>query len=199
MAMPLDENETLDATDWMAGHPARQTLLRLLREATKRGEFTLASGQRSSYYVDARRTTMHPHGQRAIGQLGLGAIRRLWGRPDSVGGLTMGADPVAYAIAHASADSAHPIRAFSVRQQAKDHGLRRFVEGPFERGDRAVVVEDVITTGASALKAVAAARSAGAEVIGILGVLDREAGGVGALRDALGVRVECLATLGELG
>lgn len=91
----------------------------------------------------------------------------------AVGGLTLGADPVAYAIAFASANTGHPIRAFTVRKEAKTHGTRCVIEGPFRPGDRVAVVEDVITTGASALKAAAAVRENGGTVTGVLAVVDR--------------------------
>src|SRR5207248_6246001 len=101
---------------------------------------------------------------------------------DAVGGLTLGADPIAYAISYASAHTASPIRAFTVRKEAKAHGTGKLIEGPFERGDRVAIVEDVITTGSSAARAAEAVREAGAEIAGVLALVDREEGG----REALG-------------
>ncbi|CAN5662661.1 orotate phosphoribosyltransferase [soil metagenome] len=139
------------------------------------GEFTLASGRRSDFYIDARLSTMSPEGLRLIGEAGCAAIES-W-NVDSVGGLTMGADPIAYAIAYASAATAKPLRAFSVRKEAKAHGTGKRVEGPFLRGDVVAVVEDVITSGSSALSAIEAVEQAGGTVAGVLALLDREEGG----------------------
>ncbi len=156
-------------------------LVAILAERSARlGEFTLASGARSALYIDARMTAMSPDGLALIGPLGLAAIQEAGWRADSVGGLTLGADPVSYAIAYASAlagSTRTPIRAFTVRKEAKAHGTGKLIEGPFRPGDRVVVIEDVITTGGSALKAVDAVKSAGASVVGVLSLVDREEGG----------------------
>ena len=140
---------------------------------------------------------MSPDGLATIGPLVLEQFRRAGLEPDSVGGLTLGADPVSYAIAFASAQAGAPIRAFTVRKEAKAHGTGRLIEGPFQAGDQVVVVEDVITTGGSALKAVAAVRQAGATVIGLLAVVDREEGGRSVLA-AENVPILVLTTLTEL-
>src|SRR5436190_23811974 len=140
----------------------RQLIEILARRSVRRGNFTLASGRQSSFYVDCRLTTMSPKGLSSIGPIGLSLIRERAWDPDSVGGLTLGADPVSYAISYASAESAKPIRAFTVRKEAKTHGTGKLIEGPFESADDVVVVEDVITTGGSALKAVEVLRGAGA-------------------------------------
>lgn len=149
----------------------------LLERSVQRGKFTLASGLTSSYYIDCRPTTMSAEGLALIGALGLDAIRRAGWRADAIGGLTMGADPVAYAVAAASWSVPPPIDAFSVRKESKGHGTKRQVEGNFRAGARVVVVEDVITTGGSALQAIAALREAGANIVGVLAVVDREQGG----------------------
>jgi orotate phosphoribosyltransferase len=182
---------------------SRDSLLTLLAQrSARRGDFVLASGRRSNLYVDCRLTTMSPDGQRLIGQLGLDVMAAAGWTPDSVGGLTLGADPIAYAIAHASA-FAHErtgspmVRAFTVRKQAKQHGTGKLIEGPFAEGDRVVVVEDVITTGGSALTAVEAIRAAGGVILGVLAVVDREEGGREALESA-GLAVQSLATAAEL-
>jgi orotate phosphoribosyltransferase len=147
----------------------RRRLVALLAErSARRGQFTLSSGRTSTLYVDARKTTMSPDGLALIGPLGLAAARDAGWAPDAVGGLTLGADPVAYAIAYASAlaaDAGGPpaVRAFTVRKAPKTHGTAQLIEGPFRAGDRVVVVEDVITTGGSALRAVEAVRAAGGE------------------------------------
>ena len=170
----------------------------LLERSVKRGDFLLASGQRSSYYIDCRMTTMSAEGLVLIGQAGLTAIRRRSWEPQAVGGLTMGADPVAYAIAAASFGSARVINAFSVRKDAKQHGTRQAIEGNFHPGDRVVVVEDVITSGGSALQAISKLEENGAQVLGVLAVVDREQGGSDKLK-AAGFEVVSLTTSGGLG
>ncbi len=177
----------------------RETLAALLRErSVSFGEFVLSSGQRSSYYIDARKTTMSAEGQLLIGRLGLATIREAGWAPTAVGGLTLGADPVAYAIARASADRPPLVQAFSVRKAAKDHGTRRRIEGNFASGDRVVVIEDVITSGGSAREAVETVRANGGLVLGILAVVDREQGGRAAL-EALGFNIVALTTTSQLG
>jgi orotate phosphoribosyltransferase len=140
---------------------------------------------------------MTPDGQRLIGRLGLEAIRDAAWAPDAVGGLTLGADPIAYAICHSSADTARPLRAFTVRKEAKAHGTGKQVEGPLASGDRVVIVEDVITTGASAAKAVEAVRREGAIPVGVLAVVDRQEGGRERL-ESLGLPVRALTTAAEI-
>lgn len=177
---------------------ARRRLVALLRaRSVLHGDFLLASGRRSPYYVDCRRTTMHAEGLVLIGDLGLAAIRAAeWGA-GAVGGLTLGADPVAYAIARASAADAAPLHAFTVRKAVKSHGAQRRIEGCFDAGAATVVVEDVITTGASALEAVAAVRAEGGTVCGVLAVVDREEGGRETIERA-GLAVRALVELHEL-
>jgi len=169
----------------------------LATRSARRGTFTLASGRESDLYIDARLTTMSPDGLATIGQLGLARIRGRGWTPDAVGGLTLGADPVSYAIAHASALAKAPVRAFTVRKEAKTHGTGKLIEGPFYPGDRVVVIEDVITTGGSALRAVDAIRVAGGVVLGVLAVVDRAEGGREAL-EAAGLAVEVLASVAEI-
>jgi orotate phosphoribosyltransferase len=149
----------------------------LLDRSVRRGDFVLASGQRSSYYIDCRLTTMSAEGQGLIGELGWRAIRDAGWRPRAVGGLTMGADPVAYAVAGASYGTELVMDAFSVRTAAKAHGTGRVIEGCFTGGEDVVIVEDVITTGGSAQRAIAAVEAAGGRVLGVLAVVDREQGG----------------------
>jgi orotate phosphoribosyltransferase len=152
----------------------REALRRLLRErSVKRGDFVLASGQRSSFYIDCRPTTMSAEGMVLVGRLGLEAIRRAGWRPRALGGLTMGADPVAYAIAAASYGTELQMDAFSVRKEAKEHGTGQGIEGNFSPGDEVVIVEDVITTGGSARKAIAAVEAEGGRVLGVLAVVER--------------------------
>jgi orotate phosphoribosyltransferase len=141
---------------------------------------------------------MSAEGMVLIGRLGCEAIQREGWRPAAVGGLTMGADPVAYAIAAASFQSGRPVDAFSVRKEAKDHGIGRLIEGNFKTGDAVLVVEDVITTGDSARRAIHAVEKAGGRVLGILAVVDREQGGKRSLEEQ-GYKVVTLTTAGELG
>ena len=170
----------------------------LLQRSVRRGDFVLASGQRSSYYIDCRPTTMSAEGQVLIGRLGLAALQSAGWHPRAIGGLTMGADPVAYAIAAASWGSASPIDAFSVRTEAKGHGTGRLIEGNFASGDAVVVVEDVITSGGSAERAISAVTDAGGKVLGVLAVVDRQQGGREHLSQ-LGHKVVSITTTSELG
>jgi orotate phosphoribosyltransferase len=161
---------------------SRTALIELLADrSAKRGNFTLSSGRQSSLYIDARLTTMSPEGLTLIGALGLDALQRSGWKVDAVGGLTLGADPIAYAISYASASTTKPLRAFTVRKEAKSHGTGKLIEGPFRPGDRVAVIEDVITTGGSALRAVDAVVAAGGTVHGVLALVDREEGGRAAL------------------
>jgi orotate phosphoribosyltransferase len=178
--------------------PDHDRLLTLLAErSARRGHFTLASGRQSTLYIDARLTTMSPDGLSLIGPLGVQALRSTGWNVDAVGGLTLGADPVSYAIAYASAGAGTPLRAFTVRKEAKTHGTGRLIEGPFREGDRVAVIEDVITTGGSALRAVEAIRAAGGVVAGVLALVDREEGGRAALEGA-GLAVVALARASDI-
>ncbi|HEX7117265.1 MAG TPA: orotate phosphoribosyltransferase [Longimicrobiales bacterium] len=169
----------------------------LLDRSVRRGDFVLSSGARSTYYIDGRRTTMSGRGQLLIGRLGLATLdERAW-RPAAVGGLTLGADPVAYAIAHTAALEDRALDAFTVRKEPKGHGTGRRIEGSFEPGMDVVVVEDVVTTGESALRAIAAVEAEGGRVLGVLAVVDREEGGRERLEQA-GYSLAALFTAAEL-
>jgi orotate phosphoribosyltransferase len=180
-----------------AGTPHDRLVALLVRESAKTGDFVLASGRRSNLYIDVRRTSMHPEGLTLIGPLGFEAIRAAGWRADSVGGMTLGADPIAYAIAYASQLAGAPIRGFTVRKEPKAHGTGQRIEGQFKPGDSVVVVEDVITTGGSALKAIEAIRAAGGTIAGVLAVVDRAEGGREALEGA-GLTVRALVQAPEL-
>lgn len=176
----------------------RERLLRLLADRSFRtGTFELSSGGTSDYYVDCRITTMHAEGLVRVGRVGCDALDEAGLSPDVVGGLTMGADPVSYALAAESWRRGDPVDAFSVRKRAKDHGRGRRIEGCFEAGDRTVVTEDVITTGGSARDAARAVEEAGGEVLAVLTLVDREEGGRRNLEEA-GYPVVALYTAGEL-
>ncbi len=177
----------------------REKLLSLLRtHSVRHGDFVLASGQRSDVYVDARLTTLRAEAMPLIGRAILDLAVARGRRPDLVGGLTMGADPVVSAVSLASLDGGVPIDGFLVRKQAKGHGTGRFVEGVADpAGKSALIVEDTCTTGASAVLAIERAREYGFEVVGAACLVDREQGGAAAIQ-ALGVGFETVFTLAEL-
>ncbi|WP_245961626.1 orotate phosphoribosyltransferase [Quadrisphaera granulorum] len=165
---------------------ARARLLQLISDlAVVRGRVTLSSGAEADYYVDLRRVTLHHEAAPLVGEVLLDLLtEQLPGGlegVDAVGGLTMGADPVACALLHASsvraaAGQGSPLDAFVVRKEAKAHGLQRRVEGPDVAGRRVVAVEDTSTTGGSVLTAVTALREAGADVVAVAVILDRATG-----------------------
>jgi orotate phosphoribosyltransferase len=163
---------------------ARQTLLRGLREhALIIGDVTLSSGRKAQYYVDVRRTLLLPDPFRAAGALVAGEARRLGA--SAVGGPVMGAVPIACAAIGAAADG--DLKAFFVRRERKEHGLQRWVEGPeIAPGDRALVVEDTVTTGGSLIEAIERLKEQGVELAGALSIVDRLAGGADAIEGALG-------------
>jgi orotate phosphoribosyltransferase len=156
--------------------PARQELLRLLATKSFRlGEFKLSSGGTSDYYIDCRTTTLNARGSRLTGEVFLEEIRFRGWRPRAVGGLTLGADPVATAMMHAAHTAGRTLDAFVVRKEGKAHGLQRRIEGPDVAGRRVLAVEDTSTTGNSVLTAVDALREAGAEVVGVAVIVERGA------------------------
>ena len=177
----------------------RQRLAELLRELSlRRGTFVLASGRTSNYYLDCRRTTLHPEGAVLVGRLVLRAIvERNW-NPVAVGGMTLGADPIATAASVVSwLEGPAPVAAFLVRKEAKAHGTGRRIEGAPAAGSPVVLVEDVITTGGSSLRALEACRDEGLEVLGLVAIVDREEGGRENL-EAAGLPVASLFTAREL-
>jgi len=173
---------------------ARARLVAELREhALVLGEVTLTSGAVAQYYVDAKRAILRPQGFAALATL-LAAQVAEWGGT-AVGGMTMGADPLACAALAGGAQA----KAFFVRKDAKTHGLQRRIEGPpLEPSDRCVVVEDVVTTGGSTLAAIAALQEAGQEICGVVSVLDRLAGGGEAIERAAGAPYRALSTIDDI-
>lgn len=148
------------------------------RKSLQVGDFVLSSGKRSNYYLDCRTTTLDPRGALLIGRVILQKIREKDIQADAIGGLTMGADPIATAIAVVSELEGQPISAFIVRKETKDHGTQRFIEGyDGKPGSRVIVVDDVCTTGDSIMKAAEKAEQAGYEVVATFCVVDREEGG----------------------
>jgi orotate phosphoribosyltransferase len=177
---------------------AKDRLAEILRsESLQRGHFVLASGKTSDYYLDCRRTTLHAEGAHLVGTLVLDAILRRGWEPRAVGGLTLGADPVATAAAIVAHLAGRPLHAFLVRKQTKGHGTRQQIERVPEPGSPVVLVEDVVTTGGSALQAAEAAHAADLRVLGVVGLVDREEGGRAKLGEA-GLELEALFTAREL-
>jgi orotate phosphoribosyltransferase len=173
---------------------ARERLVAELREhALIVGEVTLTSGATAPYYVDAKRAILRPAGFAALAEL---VAERATARgATAVGGLTMGADPLVCAALAGGADA----KGFFVRKEAKAHGLQRQIEGPpLEPGDRCLIVEDVVTTGGSTLRAIEAVRAAGLEVCGVVVVLDRLAGGAEAIQAAAGAPYDALTTIDDV-
>jgi orotate phosphoribosyltransferase len=178
-----------------AAHPDRDRLRELIVDlAVVHGRVTLSSGQEADWYIDMRRLTLHHEGAPLVGRV----MRQLTGdlRYDAVGGLTLGADPVATAMVHAAAAGEGFLDAFVVRKAGKAHGLQRRIEGPDVAGRAVLVVEDVSTTGGSPLTAVEALREAGAEPIAVAVIVDR--GGRAAVEEA-GLDYRAAYTLADLG
>ncbi len=154
----------------------REKLLAAIREkAYREGDFTLASGQRSDYYVDCKEVTLDADGSLLVGRAIYGLIKD-WG-VSSAGGMAAGSVPISTAVSLVSALEGKPIANFFVRNQAKDHGTGKRVEGKIGQGAKVVIVEDVVSTGGSSLRAIDAVREAGAEIIGLVSIVDREMGG----------------------
>ncbi len=173
---------------------AADTLISELREhALVIGRVTLASGREADYYVDAKRAILRPTGFAAVGELVAGEAQSRGAR--AVGGLTMGADPIACAAIGTTAD----LIAFFVRKERKQHGLQRWIEGPpLEAGERCLIVEDVVTTGGSTIAAIERVREEGLEVAGVVAVLDRLAGGSAAIEAAAQAPYRALATIDDV-
>ncbi|MBX3420614.1 MAG: orotate phosphoribosyltransferase [Pirellulaceae bacterium] len=181
----------------MASQYDQQRLIQLVQQhALQFGNFTLASGKQASFYLDCRKLTLHPQG---ANQIGAGMLQLLGAsRPDSIGGMAIGADPITAATITLAGQQGIPLLGFIVRKEAKQHGTGRQVEGPVQPGMSAVIVEDVVTSGGSALKAVDAAREFGLQVHQVLAVVDRLEGGREAI-EAAGLSLQTLLTVRDLG
>lgn len=176
----------------------RQALIALIKtDAVFHGDFTLSSGKKASYYVDMRKLTLDHRAAPAIGRIMLDLIRDVDGVV-AVGGLTLGADPIANAVLHESVRAGTPLDAFVVRKEPKDHGRGRQVEGAEVAGKRVVVLEDTSTTGQSALTAVEALRREGAEVVAVAVIVDRRTGAQAAV-EAEGLQWLAAIDLDDLG
>jgi orotate phosphoribosyltransferase len=154
----------------------KEELFKLLKEKSlMKGEMTLASGKKSNFYFDGKQVTLSAEGLFVMGKLILAMIAGQ--KVDAVGGPTLGADPMAAAVSLLSSQSGHPVRAFIVRKEAKKHGLQKMIEGPaLKPGDRVVMLEDVITTGGSVLKAIEEVEKVGAKVVKTICLVDRGEG-----------------------
>ena len=164
---------------WAHGTPRDQLRALITELAVVHGRVTLASGKEADYYVDLRRVTLHHRAAPLIGHLLLDLLEEQGfgaGEVDAVGGLTLGADPVAAALLHAAASRGQDLDAFVVRKEGKAHGMQRRIEGPDVAGRRVVAVEDTSTTGGSVMTAVEALREAGAEVVAVAVIVDRATG-----------------------
>ncbi|EWS80256.1 orotate phosphoribosyltransferase [Brachybacterium phenoliresistens] len=185
----------------MTDTAARDRLLQLIRDlAVVRGKVTLSSGAEADYYVDLRRITLHHEASPLVGTVMLDVLREAGLVPgvEAVGGLTLGADPVATAVMHASAAAGLGIDAFVVRKEQKAHGLQRRIEGPDVTGRRVVAVEDTSTTGGSVLTAVEALREAGARIDAVAVIVHRSEASREAVESA-GLRYLYAYELDELG
>lgn len=175
--------------------PTAALVEHLLRHSVRRGEFTLKSGKRSDWFIDAKQTTCRPDGMLLVADAALAVL------PDDVtaiGGLTMGADAVAFGVAAVAATRGRELRSFSVRKETKDHGAGGRIAGALEAGDRVAIVEDAVTRGVSMLEAAAVVRQAGAVPVLLLPVVDR-GGTVAALAEAEGLPLRALVTAPDLG
>ncbi len=175
----------------------KNALIALVREkALEFGDFTLASGKKASYYLDCRKLTLDSAGANLVAE---GVLQLLGDRlPDAVGGMAIGADPITAAVITIAHQQGRRLKGFIVRKEAKTHGKGRDVEGPVEHGNTAVIVEDVVTTGGSALQAIERAEAFGLKVQGVIGIIDRLEGGAEAFA-ARGYKLQTLLTIRDFG
>jgi len=148
----------------------------ILGKALKFGDFTLASGKKATFYLDCRQITLDSVGAKLIGE-GILELLQQNALPQAVGGMSIGADPITAAVITVAAYQSIPLKGFMVRKQSKEHGTKKFVEGPIVAGDRVIIVEDVVTTGGSSLEAIEKVEAIGATVDGVIAIIDRLEGG----------------------
>ena len=177
----------------------RQELLQLIEQrAVQRGTFTLASGRTASFYLDAKQVVLDAQGAMLVGRAILERLQALGPLPDAIGGMSIGADPITAAAVTMAGVAGLPLKGFMVRKEPKGHGMKRYVEGPVEPGQRVVIVEDVTTTGGSSLLAIDRAIEFGLKVERVVTVIDRLAGAAAAFA-ARGIPLEPLVTIRDLG
>ena len=167
----------------------------LLEHAVKRGDFVLKSGKRSNWFIDAKQTVCRPEAMLLVAE---GVLSVVPDAATAIGGLTMGADPVAFVTAAVAAERGRALKAFSVRKEAKDHGAGGRIAGALDRGDQAVITEDAVTRGTSLLEAARAVREVGADPVLLVAVVDR-GGTVAAMAEAEGIPFRALLTAPDLG
>jgi len=170
----------------------------ILEKAFKYSEepvFKLVSGRMSNYYFNCKAVGLHPEGMHLIGNLIFEMTKDLGIK--GIGGLTLGADPIAYAVAYTSFLKGNPIEAFIVRKTPKSHGTMQLIEGNVKKGDRVVIVDDVITTGKSTIEAITKAKEEGIEIVKVIVFIDRQEGGKEAI-EALGYKVDSVITRDEV-
>lgn len=165
-------------------------------KALKRGDFTLASGKKSSYYLDSKQVILDSAGSVLVGAGILDMIEEL--RPDAVGGMSIGADPITAAVVTLAGLKDRPLKGFMVRKEAKGHGTNKFVEGPIVPGETVVIVEDVVTTGGSSLQAIQRVEEFGCKVVEVIAIVDRLEGGAASFA-AKGYRLRSLLTIRDFG
>ncbi len=175
----------------------KQALVDLIREkALQFGDFTLASGKKASFYLDCRKVTLDSAGANLIAHGMLEMIGEEL--PDAVGGMAIGADPITAAVITVAGQQDKPLAGFIVRKESKEYGTGRDVEGPVTSGQNAIIVEDVVTTGGSSLKAIKKVEAAGLKVVGVLAIIDRLSGGKEAFAEA-GYELRTLLTIRDFG
>jgi len=184
--------------DTTAPPTIRELIPLIASQALRRGTFRLASGREASFYLDAKQVVLDSHGSMLIGRAILDLLRTRGPLPAAVGGMSIGADPVTSAVVTMAGVEGLPLKGFMVRKEPKDHGTKRFIEGPVAPGDRVVVVEDVTTTGGSSLVAIDRALEFGLVVERVVTVIDRLAGARDTLA-ARGIPLDALVTIRDLG
>jgi len=157
--------------------------------------FKLVSGRMSNYYFNCKAVTLYPEGMYLVGNLIFDLIKNLDIR--GIGGLTLGADPIAYAVAYTSYLKKKPVEAFVVRKTAKSHGTMQWIEGNIKSGDRVAIVDDVITTGKSTIEAITKAKEAGLEIVKVIALIDRQEGGREAIETS-GYKLDSIITKDEV-
>lgn len=176
----------------------KQALIALVREkALKFGQFTLASGKQATYYLDGKQVTLDSVGARMVAE-GMLDLLSAGQWPAAVGGMSIGADPITAAIITMSGVQGKPLTGFMVRKEPKGHGTNQYIEGPVKAGQTAVIVEDVVTTGGSSLKAIERAEAFGLKIIGVLAIIDRMEGGTQAFAER-GYPLASLLTIRDFG